>query len=80
MNKENEWYMDRRAKGSLFERGQADSYYNRAYRPHYGGAGLCMKTGRDTGPKVEVFTPEEREEYKAGYDNNEFEGIHKDWR
>lgn len=47
--------------GGPADRGSADAYYGRSFRPHYYVAG----TG--TSPRVEALTPEEVEEYREGY-------------
>lgn len=59
--------------GSFFDRGAADSYYNRARTPHRGGV------GGNSGPRVEAVTAEEVEAYNAGYDWNEEMGDKKQW-
>jgi len=58
--------------GGPWDRGGADSYYRRGRQPHYyvGGTG--------TSEKVTDLTPQEREAYYAGYDDNEASGDHKD--
>lgn len=60
--------------GSLFDRGSADSYYGRGpHKPHYGGVlGSVL-------PRTFDLTPEERDEYLAGYYYNEQYGSKKDW-
>lgn len=67
------WRFERRAHGSLFDRGGSDSYYRRAPKPHYGGV------GGDSGPRIEVSTPEEIAEYMAGFEDNERQGFFKEW-
>jgi len=61
--------------GSCFDRGSADSYYNRPRRPHY------YKGATYTSEKVtaENMTEEEIANYNAGYDWNENNGDKKDW-
>lgn len=61
--------------GGPWDRGQADSYYRRPYAPHF-FAGATYSTPRIS---REEMTPEEIEAYKAGYDQNERDGIHKEW-
>jgi hypothetical protein len=61
--------------GSPFDRGSADSYYNRSPNPHKGGSGGSMGWDRITD-----LTPAEVEAYYAGYDHNEQYGDKKDWR
>lgn len=60
--------------GSPFDRGAADSYYHRAFMPHY-YEGTGLNTTRIT-PKP--GTPEYLA-YQAGYDYNEEIGNKKDW-
>ena len=59
--------------GGAFDRGSADSWYDRGRNPHYyvGGTG--------TSDRVEDLTLEEVEAYNAGYDYNERFGDKKDW-
>lgn len=59
--------------GSFFDRGAADSYYDRVRRPHRGGV------GGNSGPEILAVTAEEKEAYNAGYDWNEKYGDKKDW-
>lgn len=60
--------------GGAFDRGSADSYYNRAPRPHYfEGATYLTK---------EIIPEEgsvEWEAYMMGYEYNEAHGDKKDW-
>ena len=60
--------------GGPFDRGSADSYYNRPKKPHYyvGGTG--------TSAEVTNLTESELEAYNAGYDWNEQFGDKKDYR
>jgi hypothetical protein len=64
---------DRDRHGGLYDRGAADSWYSRPRTPHWYPEG----TGR--GVKIVDLTPEEVQEYLAGYDENEAQGNHKDW-
>ena len=61
--------------GGPFDRGSADSYYGRAFRPHYfEGATYSTK---------EVIPAEgsaEYAEYEAGFMYNEMMGDKKEWR
>lgn len=66
---------DRKRHGSLWDRGSADSYYGRGPDPHYGGI-----NGSEFKTRVVELTTEEREEYMAGYQDNELNGDKKDWR
>lgn len=65
---------DRKRHGSLYDRGGADSYYGRPAHPHYGGI-----TGSEFVDRVERLTEEERDEYLAGYIDNERSGDKKSW-
>ena len=67
------WYWLRDQHGSLFDRGSADSYYNRSPLAHYGGV------GGESGPRVAVTDPEMVREYMAGYQHNEQFGGKKQW-
>ena len=61
--------------GNPFDRGSADSWYDRPQCPHY------WPEGTYKGIKVEAkdMTPAEIEAYYAGYDYNEQFGGKKDW-
>jgi hypothetical protein len=61
--------------GGAFDRGSADSYYRRAYRPH-----MFVK-GTHTSEEIteENMTPADIASYRAGYDYNESLGDHKEW-
>lgn len=67
------WQWVRDCHGSLWDRGSADSYYNRAPDAHYGGV------GGDSGPRVAVWHFEGMAEYMAGYEHNEQFGSKKEW-
>ena len=60
--------------GDPFDRGSADSYYNRPAHPHRGGV------GGNSGDRVDTLTEQERAEYFAGYQYNEEFGDKKDYR
>jgi hypothetical protein len=62
-----------KSHGSPYDRGGADSWYNRARRPHKGGV------GGDSGERSLDLTPDEIEAYHAGYDDNEKSGGKKQW-
>jgi len=64
---------DRARHGSLFDRGSADSYYNRPRGPHW------YPHGTGIGARIVYLTEAEREEYDAGYDYNEEYGDKKNW-
>lgn len=59
--------------GSFFDRGSADSYYNRPRDPHRGGV------GGDSGSRIVATRPEDIIAYHAGYDYNEQSGDKKNW-
>jgi hypothetical protein len=60
--------------GGPFDRGSADSYYNRSPNPHY-FEGATYYTDEIA---IEPGTPE-WDEYMAGYEYNEEFGNKKDW-
>jgi len=64
---------DRARHGSLYDRGSADSYYGRGPSPHW------WPNGTGHGQKITKLTDAEREEYLAGYEENEKSGDRKDW-
>jgi hypothetical protein len=64
---------DRNRHGSLYDRGSADSYYNRPQSPHW------WPQGTGHGEKITDLTNEERAEYLAGYEHNEKFGDKKEW-
>jgi hypothetical protein len=61
--------------GSPYDRGMADSYYQRGRSPHY------FKGDSYNSPRVTYkdMTPDEVVAYHAGYDDNEESGDYKDW-
>jgi hypothetical protein len=61
--------------GGAYDRGAADSYYRRAYNPHY----YKGNTGSSERVELKDMTPDEIAAYKAGYQDNERGGHHKDW-
>jgi hypothetical protein len=61
--------------GNPFDRGSADSWYNRPRDPHWWPQG----TGHGTRVEACDMTAEEIEAYQAGYDYNEQFGGKKDW-
>lgn len=61
--------------GGAFDRGSADSYYNRGRRPHY----FVGPTAFSPEVLEEQMTPQEVEAYLAGYDYNEKHGDKKQW-
>mgnify|MGYP007102845355 CR=1 FL=1 len=61
--------------GGPYDRGSADSYYGRGYRPHY----FIGATYMTPEVKEKDMTPEEILAYAAGYNDNEEDGNFKDW-
>ena len=61
--------------GGPYDRGSADSYYGRGFRPHY----FVGATYSSEKVEKEDMTPEEIEAYTAGYDDNEESGDKKRW-
>ena len=64
---------DRERHGSLYDRGGADSYYERGINPHW------FPTGSYNGDPVTALTVYETAEYLAGYEDNQSNGGRKDW-
>jgi hypothetical protein len=62
-----------RAHGSPYDRGGADFWYWRPYRPHY------FEHGSYSSPEHTDLTPEELAEYAAGWKRAEDQGDRKDW-
>ena len=61
--------------GSPFDRGSADSYYNRGIDPHWWPEGTYNGRRRE----MEEMSAEEVQAYLAGYEWNEKFGNKKDW-
>lgn len=59
--------------GGAFDRGSADSWYDRGRNPHY------YVGGTHVSDRVVDLTAEEVEAYNAGYDYNEQFGGKKDY-
>ena len=59
--------------GGAWDRGGADSYYRRPYKPHKYVAGTM------TSEKVESLSAADLEAYKAGWQDNEALGDFKQW-
>lgn len=61
--------------GGPYDRGSADSYYGRGFRPHY------FKGDTYNSERVDEqhMTAEELAAYKAGFYDNEESGNFKDW-
>jgi len=62
-----------RRHGGPFDRGSADSYYGRQFRPHY----YVGNTG--TSDEITDLNEEELKAYTAGYNYNEQVGDKKNW-
>lgn len=61
--------------GGPYDRGSADAYYRRGFRPHYfKGATYTTEEVRE-----ENMTDEEIAAYSAGYDDTVEAGDFKDW-
>lgn len=61
--------------GSAFDRGSADSWYDRGRNPHY----FKGDTHSSECVYYKDMTAEEVEAYHAGYDYNESHGGKKEW-
>lgn len=72
--KENKMKYDDR-HGGPYDRGGADSYYRREFRPHY----YVGDTYSSHRIEEKDMTKEEIEAYSAGYEDNEKAGMFKDW-
>ena len=75
-NKKDDLYIasfDRERHGSLFDRGSADSYYNRSQEPHW------YPNGTYNDPRIVDLDAEQVAEYRAGYEENEKFGDKKQW-
>jgi len=59
--------------GGPFDRGRADSYYQRERSPHY------YPVPSYHGDRITDLTDEEVAEYHAGYDWNQAQGEFKSW-
>jgi len=64
-----------RRHGSPFDRGSADSYYQRGRSPHHYPNG----TGREPRISISSMSPDEIEAYHAGFDENEKNRNFKDY-
>ena len=60
--------------GGPWDRGSADSYYRRPFRPHYFESGTYSSK-----EIIPVSGSPEYEAYKAGFYDNEDAGDFKDW-
>ena len=61
--------------GGPWDRGSADSYYGRSRNPHY----YVGDTSQSDMVMEADMTPEQIEEYHAGFDYNEESGSKKDY-
>jgi len=61
--------------GGPYDRGAADSYYGRGYKPHY----FTGPTYQSDRVELIDMTPEEITAYTKGYNDNEDAGNFKDW-
>jgi hypothetical protein len=61
--------------GGPYDRGSADSYYGRPFRPHYFVGG----TYQSQEVEMSDMTPAEIDAYTAGYDDNERDGNFKEY-
>jgi len=62
--------------GGPWDRGSADSYYRRQFRPPY----YVGKTSQIEEVTEESMNPDEIDAYRAGYDYNESSRDFKDYR
>ena len=67
-----EQQFDRR-HGGAWDRGSADSYYRRPYKPHKYVAGTY------TSERVESLSADDLAAYRAGWNYNEELGDFKEW-
>ena len=61
--------------GGPYDRGTADSYYNRDYWPHY----FVGDTHNSRRVDMAQMSPAEIVAYTAGYNDNEADGNKKEW-
>ena len=61
--------------GGPYDRGAADSYYQRGFRPHY----FVGDTYNSEEIQQSEMTLQECEEYATGYRDNQASGNFKDW-
>jgi len=64
-----------RGHGSPYDRGSADSYYQRSFRPHY----FVGDTYRSEEIQQSDMTLAECHEYIRGWQDNQASGNFKDW-
>jgi len=65
--------------GSPYDRGNADSYYQRGSRPHYYGGEAGGPYGGSIKFEQDQMTDQQIKEYEAGYNDNEKDANFKDW-
>jgi hypothetical protein len=61
--------------GGPYDRGSADSYYQRGYNPHY----FVGSTYQSDKVSLDSMTPAEITAYTKGYNDNEELGHYKEW-
>jgi hypothetical protein len=61
--------------GGPYDRGTADSYYDRDYWPHY----FVGDTHNSRRVDMAQMSPAEIAAYTAGYNDNEADGNKKEW-
>ena len=64
--------------GGPYDRGSADSYYQRQFSPHY----FVKDTANSNRIELSASNPEHHElisEYTRGFNHNEAEGSFKEW-
>jgi hypothetical protein len=61
--------------GGPYDRGTADSYYDRDYWPHY----FVGDTHNSRRVDMAQMSPAEITAYTAGYNDNEADGNKKEW-
>lgn len=61
--------------GGPYDRGSADSYYRRPFRPHY----FVGATYQSREVEMLDMTPEEIDAYTAGFNDNERDGEFKEY-
>lgn len=61
--------------GSPYDRGSADAYYGREFRPHY----FAGKTYQSTEITEHNMYPDQIQEYRMGWEDQKASGIKKNW-
>jgi len=61
--------------GGAYDRGSADSYYHRPFRPHF----FSDATYESQEIEERFMTKQQIAEYAAGFNDNEMSGNFKDW-